>query len=207
MARYSHVVFDIDGTLVDTRFAVLSGLRDTMKALTGREMAMEELIFSFGIPGEEALRILGAEDTKAGLMEWNAHILKYQKHSVLFDGITGVFGALEGVNIGVVTSKAVFEYEAEPALAPIRGLVGTAVCADHTEKHKPEPEPLLKYMELTGAKREDILYVGDSVYDQRCARSAGVDFALATWGATDRELPAEWKPETPMGLAGIVLGQ
>ena len=206
MARYTHVVFDIDGTLVDTQFTVLSALRDTMKALAGKDMEMEELIFSFGIPGEETLRILGIEDTRAGILEWNRHILKYQSRSVLFEGIADVFSALKDVHIGIVTSKAVFEYEIEPALQPIKGMVGTAVCADHTEKHKPEPDPILKYMELTGAKREEDMYIGDSVYDQRCADAAGVDFALAMWGATNKELPARWKPERPVDLAEIVLG-
>ncbi|MBQ4088370.1 MAG: HAD hydrolase-like protein, partial [Clostridia bacterium] len=78
------------------------------------------------------------------------------------------------------------------------------VCADHTEKHKPEPEPLLKYMELTGAKPDEVLYIGDSKYDEMCAHAAGVDFALATWGATDLTLPAEWKPAEPMEIANIV---
>ena len=204
MARYAHVVFDIDGTLVDTQRAVLTGLQDTMKALAGRDMSYEELLFSFGIPGEATLKMLGIEDTKAGILEWNAHIRKYREFVDLFPGVEALFGALAGVKIGIVTSKAVFEYEEEPSLGKIRHKVDVAVCADHTEKHKPEPEPLLKYMELTGAKPGEVLYIGDSKYDEMCAHAAGVDFALATWGATDQTLPAEWKPAEPMEIANIV---
>lgn len=207
MARYTHVVFDIDGTLVDTQYAVLNGLRDTMKVLTGRDMEMSELLFSFGIPGEVTLGKLGVEDTKAGILEWNVHIRKYREHVKLFDGMEALMEALAGINIGIVTSKAVFEYEEEPSMALIRPYVGTAVCADHTEKHKPEPDPLLRYMELTGARQDEILYIGDSIYDELCAHSAGVDFALATWGAVDKTLKAEWKPEKPMDIAGIVTGK
>lgn len=206
MARYSHIVFDIDGTLADTQYAVLTGLHDTMLALTGRDMDMSEVLFSFGRPGEAILAQLGIADTKAGILEWNRHIRKYRDSVKLFDGIVELIDALSGLNIGIVTSKAVFEYDEEPSLHAIRSRIGTAICADHTEKHKPDPDPLLKYMELTGAERKDILYIGDSVYDQRCAHSAGVDYALATWGAINKELEAEWKPEKPLDLKEIILG-
>ena len=204
MAKYTHVVFDIDGTLVDTQHAVLSGLKDTVKVLLGRDMEIPELLFSFGIPGETTLAILGVADTKAGILEWNRHIKEYRDSVQLFDGVAELFDALSGVSIGIVTSKAVFEYEEEPSLQALRPYVGTAVCADHTEKHKPDPDPLLKYMELTGAKKEEILYIGDSKYDEMCAHGAGVDFALAVWGAVDRSLPAEWKPEKPLELKKII---
>ena len=206
MARYTHVVFDIDGTLVDTQYAVMNGLKDTMKVLTGRDYAMEELMFAFGIPGEATLRQLGIADTKAGILEWNVHIRKYREHVGLFEGVEALIAALADVNIGIVTSKAVFEYEEEPSMALVRPHVGVAICADHTDKHKPEPDPLLKYMELTGAKKEEILYIGDSKYDEMCAHAAGVDFALATWGAVNKDLPAEWKPARPIDLAETVLG-
>ena len=206
MARYTHVVFDIDGTLVDTQYAVMNGLKDTMKVLTGRDYDMADLMFAFGIPGEVTLAQLGIEDTKAGILEWNVQLRKYRDRVGLFEGTEALMEALAGVNIGIVTSKAVFEYEEEPSMALVRPYVGTAICADHTDKHKPEPEPLLKYMELTGAKKEEILYIGDSKYDEMCAHAAGVDFALATWGAVNKELPAEWKPAKPLDLAAIVLG-
>ena len=206
MARYTHIVFDIDGTLVDTQYAVLTALRDTMKVLAGRDMEMSELLFSFGIPGEATLAQLGIADTKAGILEWNRHIRKYRDAVKLFDGIAELMDALDSLSIGIVTSKAVFEYDEEPSLHAIRHHVGAAVCADHTEKHKPDPDPILKYMELTGAKREEILYIGDSVYDQRCAHGAGVDFALAMWGAINKELEAEWKPEKPLDLKNIIMG-
>ena len=206
MARYTHIVFDIDGTLVDTQQPILTALKETMLELAGKDMAISELLFTFGIPGEEGLRQLGIEDTKAGILVWNEHIRLYRHLMVLFPGVMELISALNGINIGIVTSKAVFEYEEEPALQPIRPIVCAAVCADHTEKHKPEPDPLLKYMELTGAKREEILYIGDSKYDEMCAHAAGVDFALAMWGAVNKDLPAEWKPETPGDLKEIILG-
>ena len=65
------------------------------------------------------------------------------------------------------------------------------MCADDTVEHKPASGPLLKYMELSGAEKEEILYIGDSVYDSKCAENAGVDFALAVWGSHTKTTPRE----------------
>lgn len=203
MARYRHIVFDIDGTLIDTRYAVQTGLRDTIRNCLGKDMSYEELIFSFGIPGDTTLRTLGVPDPVAALAEWNRHIGEYRDTIVMFPGTEEMMAGLEGVQIGVVTSKNSREYHDDFMYFPISRFVGLAVCADHTEKHKPDPDPLFKYMELTGAKAEEILYVGDSIYDCKCAHAAGVDFALATWGATDKTIPSEWYPEKPEDVIQI----
>ena len=53
-----------------------------------------------------------------------------------------------------------------------------------TAEHKPSPEPLMKYAEISGAVLSDIIYVGDSAYDLDCVKSAGVLFVLAGWGTS-----------------------
>ena len=58
----------------------------------------------------------------------------------------------------------------------------TVITADDTVRHKPDPEPMLAYMERTGVCPRQILYIGDSIYDMQCAAQAGVDSCLALWG-------------------------
>lgn len=77
------------------------------------------------------------------------------------------------------------------------------VCADATQEHKPTAAPLLKYLELSGTDRNQILYVGDSRYDRECARNAGVDFALAGWGSHLTDIDPEYRPDEPMELISI----
>lgn len=54
--RYKHIVFDIDGTLIDTEYAVLHSLQDTLIAVTGINREINELTFALGIPGKNALK-------------------------------------------------------------------------------------------------------------------------------------------------------
>ena len=61
--KYKHIVFDIDGTLIDTEYAVLHSLQETIKGLSGREIPCSELRFALGITGTDALKKLEIKDT------------------------------------------------------------------------------------------------------------------------------------------------
>ncbi len=60
----------------------------------------------------------------------------------------------------------------------------TIICADDTKEHTPSADPLLKYMGLSNIERENILYIGDSIYDSKYAQNTDIHFALALWGRT-----------------------
>ena len=106
-----------------------------------------------------------------------------------------------------VTSKVRFEYEENFGPFGLCHLLPVAVCCDECEAPKPSPAPMLRYMELTGATPAETLFVGDTVFDAECAHGAGVDFALAVWGAQDKSVEAEYYPETPSRILDIVLGR
>lgn len=82
----------------------------------------------------------------------------------------------------------------------------TAWCARMIRScHKPDSEPLLYYLEQTGCQGDELLYIGDSVYDRQCAAGAGTAFGLAGWGAQ----PGVSAPlifSTPQQAAQILIG-
>ncbi len=191
--KYSHIVFDLDGTLIDTERAILPSLRDTLEELTGRHYEEQELTFALGITGADALERLGVADVLAALTLWNEKMRGYEDAVSLFGGVAEVLEKLRerGLALGIVTSKTREEFAHDFNRFGIGGYFQTVVCAEDTPEHKPNPAPLLKYMELSGVPRERVLYVGDSIYDSQCAHAAGVDFALALWGTHDPAIPAE----------------
>lgn len=200
-----HIVFDLDGTLIDTERAILPSLRDTLEVLTGRHYEEQELTFALGITGADALERLGIADIPTALALWIEKMHGYEDAVSLFDGVAEALAALHGrkLALGIVTSKTREEFAHDFSRFGIGGCFQTVICAEDTPEHKPNPAPLLKYMELSGAHREQVLYVGDSVYDSRCAHAAGVEFALALWGTHNPAIPAQHRLQTPGHLLAL----
>jgi len=206
--KYTHVIFDIDGTLTDTEKYVLLSLADVVRAHTGREETVESLRFALGIPGNDAFRIIGFEEEQFAeyMAEWEKGLRAFNDKIDIFPGGRELVEALHdaGIKLGIVTSKNRDQYDKDFGRFDVAALFPVSVTADDSESHKPTAGPLLRYMELTGAKREEMLYIGDTIYDSQCAENAGVDFALAVWGASDKSVSAKYRPATPMDLLGMI---
>lgn len=102
------------------------------------------------------------------------------------------------IPLGVVTSKTNQSMKTEFEPYGLSDYFATVVTASHTEKHKPNPDPINLALELSGAKKAQAIYIGDSIYDMQSAHAAGIDFALAKWGA---------KENTEFAEADIILAE
>lgn len=199
---YKHIVFDVDGTLMNNEYAILRSFQDAIRETMGKTMEMEELKFCLGIPGENAIRQLGVENTGGMLELWIKKLAEYKDTVCEFDGIVELLEKLKksGYKMGIATSRTRKQYEEEFKNRSISAYFEIVVCADECVTPKPTAGPLLKYMELTGTDKSELFYIGDSVYDQQCAANAGVDFALAGWGCSGKEMQAERILHTPEEL-------
>ena len=121
--KYKHIVFDIDGTLIDTERAALESLSDTIFELTGERREPESLWFAFGPPAHITIERVGL-DMEAGLRMWYEKFGEAFKDRVeIYAGVREVLERLtaEGCSLGVVTSKVREEYEAK--LSPRNSLL------------------------------------------------------------------------------------
>ncbi len=198
---YKHIVFDVDGTLINTEYAVLHSLQDTLKEVQNKIYKIEELEFVLGITGEAAIKQLGIVNVTETVDLWNKYLNSYKNSVCVFADIKDLLQKLyPDYKLGIVTSKTKFEFDEEVTHFGLNKYFGIIVCADHTKKHKPNPEPLLKYMELAKVKPDETLYIGDSIYDMQCAKSSGVDFAFAKWGNRRQNIEAKYTVLNPLDL-------
>ena len=208
MTKYSTIIFDVDGTLIDTEAAVLSSLQKMLKEDFGREYDQSELKFVLGVPGADALPQLNIQDIARANDRWNHFMKDFFSSITVFNGIKELLGDLQntGVQQGIVTSKTTQELRDDFVPFGLSAYLPYVVCADDTKKHKPNPEPLLKFLEISGAKAETSIYIGDTIYDYECARDAGVDFALALWGCRQQHshINAKYKLEQPQHLLELI---
>ncbi|MCU6709019.1 HAD family hydrolase [Paenibacillus sp. J5C_2022] len=186
---YKTIIFDVDGTLIDTEKAVLGSLQRMLKLEYGLSYEQAELAFVLGVPGASVLPRLGAHNVEAAIERWNEHMKDFKHTMRIFEGVPELLGQLyrRDVRTGIVTSKTKSELRDDFIPFGLMEYLSVVVCASDTLLHKPHPEPLQKFLELSGADPRTSIYIGDTIYDYQCARDAGVAFGLALWGAKTRE--------------------
>ena len=213
--RYSVVLFDLDGTLVDTNHLIVHSFQHTLREKLGLEVTAADLHQYFGEPLVATMARF-APDRAQELTDFY-RVFNLANHDALIREFVGVFDTVSalrqsGVRLAVVTSK-----KRDLALRGLRvsglaPLFDAVVGMDETEKHKPDPEPALLALERLGAAPgHHVLMVGDSQYDMLCGKNAGLHTAAVAWTVQEREELAFTQPdhwiEAPADLVHLVLGR
>jgi len=205
---YELIIFDIDGTMIDTAEVVKKSYSYGMYEELGRDLTDEELARAFGVPTIQAIEILGARNIEKACSRYFESLFKYYREGVpLFDGVEELLQELKrrGVKCGIVTSRNRDEVANDTTLSSLMKYFSHIVSAEDTRKHKPEAEPVLKLMELAGAVPAGVIYIGDTYFDYMCAKNAGVEFALASWGARkDDRIRPDYLLTRPADLLDIL---
>lgn len=197
------VVFDFDYTLGDSTEGILECISYGLKELGFPEAGREDMRRTIGLSLGPALeKLTGCGDPEivrrfTGLFMEKADEVMVAK-SRLFPGSARVLEDIKarGLKTGIVTTKASYRVRKILDKCGVREYVNIVVGCNDVKNEKPHPEALYKAAELLDIDRGDMLYVGDSVVDARCAMDAGVPFAGVLTGTTLRaeleEFPHEY---------------
>jgi pyrophosphatase PpaX len=183
--RFPVVLFDLDGTVIDSGAIILASMRHAAKVVLGVEPPEEELMAAVGGPGLEAqMRALAPDRVEELVSVYRAHNEPLHEELVACEGIDDVLLALkeEGRRLGIVTAKRRVTVELAFAQVPLAHLFGTIVGGDETERHKPDPAPLLLAAKRLEVDVDECAYVGDSPFDVRAAKAARMHAIAVTWG-------------------------
>lgn len=206
--KFDCMLFDLDGTLINTNDLVIKSFQHAFKVHLGRECTPQEVIPHFGEPLSEILTSLAPGQEELLLKTYRE--FNQGEHDRLTREFPGIGSTLEtlqakGVKLGVVTSKLKPMALRGLRLFDLERFFPVIVGGDDTERHKPEGEPVLKALEIMGHSKEGVLYVGDSTVDIQCAKNAGVTSAAVMWSSFRREDLLAFEPDIVLESAEDLL--
>ena len=195
MSKYDTVLFDFDGTVVDSTDAVLGAWRHTYDVLDPGGYNEEACLSTFGEKLDVSLHKFfpdhPVDDVVKIYRDWQIGRLGQYVHEFpgVLDAIRNIHNA--GYKTGVVTSRhretAVILFD----MFHVHDVFDVIIDCEDTVKHKPDPEPIDLALKKLDSEPEKTLYVGDAVFDLLTSHNAGVDFALVLWTKTYEVLTDE----------------
>lgn len=210
---YDPILLDLDGTVIDSVALIRESHRHAVRSVLGRELPDAALVANVGRPLIEQMRVFSperADDLLTAYREWNhAHtgalLRPYEEIEAVLEDLRAA-----GRRLAIVTSKSAPVVRLAWDVLPLEGLFAIVVAAEDTARHKPHPDPVLLALERLGAAAGGAVYVGDSPFDLRAGRAAGVATIGVTWGFFTREELAAEAPDrmvdTPAELRAACLG-
>ena len=193
------ILFDLDGTLIDTIELILSSARHAFEEWPVRPTD-EEWVRGIGTPLVQQLRAYAANDDEVALLLARYRRYQNEHHDRLtrcYDDVPDVIAALadRGHQMAVVTSKASPIAHQSLAFVGLDHFFTVVVGYDDTARHKPDPEPVRVALSRLGVSPDDAVFVGDSPHDILAGNGADVMTIAALWGPFDRETLADARPD------------
>lgn len=231
---YKAIIFDLDGTLVDTGALIGESFRYTIHKVFHDGKDLSELTALVGIPLKDQMQFFAnkyfdernadyqsvtdvdelVEELLAIYRAYNA--LVHDRYIRSFDGVEDFLIQLQQRNtpVGVATSKRHGSAVEDLSHFDLYRYFDVLIGADDVAEHKPKPMPLLKALEGINAKRgisltyKDCIYIGDSPFDVQAARAAEMLSVGVSYGMFGHEILAREKPdillETPHDLLSLL---
>jgi len=192
--RFKAVLFDFDYTLADSSRGVTECINCALQEMTLPVATYEAACRTIGHSLQAALVKLCGQEYENQADEF-IRLFKKRADVVMAD-MTALFGCvpgtmeqlkMNGIRCGIVSTK--YRYRIEDILKRegISNLFDFIIGGDDVSQFKPHPEGLQKAIERLGIAPEEILYIGDSTVDAEAAKRAGLPFAAALSGVTERE--------------------
>lgn len=189
--RYRAVLFDLDGTLLDTNELIMASFLHTLDIHCPGKYKREDVLAIMGQPLITQMRLLDAEQAEAMVETYTRHNLAtHDEHVTAFPHVLETVPRLKdiGMKLAIVTNKRRPVVEMGLKLFGLESYFDMVVCVGDVQKPKPDPEMVNMACEQLGVTAEESLMVGDSKYDIMAATNAQVDSAGVEWSLHTDEL-------------------
>lgn len=191
------ILFDLDGTLIDTIDLILRSFQHATETLLKKKLPDKILLRNVGQPLLTQMKAFSEEMADELTRVYREHnIALHDKLIKSYPKTDEVLKELisRGIKLAVITSKGKELTERGLKILGMRDFFNVVITADDTDKHKPDPEPLLFALDKLKMSPEEAYFVGDSPFDMKAGKAAGIATVAALWGAFDL---SELEPEKP----------
>ncbi len=191
------VIFDLDGTLIDSYPLTIHAFKFVLKKWGNAELSDEEIYLSFGPPEKVIFRkYVGEENLENCYFDYVKIFENYSVNIRVFDGIEGVLSELNLMRLpmGVFTGRG---RELSLKLLQLKNLspfIKELVSSEDVPHPKPEPDGVIEICRRMGLSPSHCLHIGDSFMDIASGKRAGVITAGALWGTRNIKKLLEESP-------------
>lgn len=195
---FDAVMFDMDGTLVNSKIAIVQSYHDATTKIMGEAYPVEEEDIDriIQLRGQETFPMIAKGDADIAeqlRVEFGKAYAIHQSEIPLFDSVVPMLDAMKegGIRLGIATSKARERFEVDMDRSGIRDYFELTITGDDVANAKPHPEPITMGIEQMGLDPKRVLYIGDGPNDVIAAREAGAHQAGVEFGFHPEECRAE----------------
>ncbi|MET3682950.1 pyrophosphatase PpaX [Alkalibacillus flavidus] len=192
------LLFDLDGTLIDSNDLIVESFRYTLKKHTGRDYERDDILPFIGPPLGDTLQTIDPNQVDEMMATYREHNLSnHDAYIKMYDGVYDVIRQLheDGYPMAIVTTKIQSSARKGLELTGLDQFFDVVIGLDDVEAAKPSADPVLRGMRALGGEIESTLMVGDNSHDIEAGQNAGVQTAAVGWSAKGRDYVASFKPD------------
>ncbi|QWC22327.1 pyrophosphatase PpaX [Bacillus haikouensis] len=198
MSRITTVLFDLDGTLINTNDLIISSFLHTLNHYYPGQYAEPDVLPFMGPPLEESFGGLDPEKTEEMCAHYRAY--NHEHHDELVTEFEGVYETVEalhkqGYKLAIVSTKVRDVVLKGLDLMNLRQFFDVVITLDEVENAKPHPEPIQKALLELGSSPEEAVMVGDNHHDILAGKNAGCLSAGVAWSAKGRDHLMQYEPD------------
>lgn len=185
MKHYDTILFDFDGTVMNTNEVILRSWQHTFQTIENRQEDEAKIIETFGEPLEVTMRKFFPDMPVDEAVEIyrSYHRDNFGDLITVFPGMKELLAEVKrrGYKTGLVTSRLLHTTKQGLEKYELEEYFDVVVTADDTKKHKPDPEPINIALAKLHSAPETSIMLGDTMFDLLCAKNAGVASVLVSW--------------------------
>lgn len=188
---YRTLLFDLDGTLIDSVGLIFASYNHTLRVHRGEERDDDYWLTKLGTPLRTQLAEFSRDPVEVEAMATTYREHNHGLHDELvrpYDGVVELIKELDqrGNKLGLVTSKSRRGARKGLDLIGLRDCFEILICLEDVTEHKPHPAPVLAALDRMAVDPSTAIYIGDSPHDLISGRAAGTATAAVAWGPFPR---------------------